>query len=121
MGLSIVPSGLTFGGGLGLTPPAAASLPVAGGRVRGVSVPCLCAFLAQTGAYRESVLPVAIDRRIAIEAGVTGLWYRFVGSAGQVIGLDRFGESAPASELFKHFGFTSENIVAQALRLLEKD
>jgi len=100
---------------------AADTLTAAGRRVRVVSMPCVAAFLAQDEAYRESVLPTAIDRRMAIEAGVTGLWYRFVGSAGQVIGLDRFGESAPAGELFKHFGFTTENIVAQALRLLEKD
>jgi len=100
---------------------AADALTAAGRRVRVVSMPCVAAFLAQDEAYRESVLPTAIDRRLAIEAGVTGLWYRFIGSAGQVIGLDRFGESAPAGELFKHFGFTTENIMAQALRLLEND
>ncbi len=100
---------------------AAAALAGAGRRVRVVSMPCAAAFLAQDEAWRESVLPAAVDRRIAIEAGATGLWYRFVGLQGQVIGLDRFGESAPAGELFEHFGFTPENIVAQALRLLEKD
>ena len=112
---------LATGSEVALAVTAATALTGAGCRVRVVSMPCIAAFLAQDEAYRESVLPAAIDRRIAIEAGVTGLWYRFVGSAGQVIGLDRFGESAPASELFKHFGFTTENIVAQALRLLEKE
>jgi len=100
---------------------AAAALAGAGRRVRVVSMPCADAFLAQDEAWRESVLPAAVDRRIAVEAGATGLWHRFVGLRGQVIGLDRFGESAPAGELFEHFGFTPENIVAQALRLLEKE
>ncbi|MDP6673679.1 MAG: transketolase C-terminal domain-containing protein, partial [Gammaproteobacteria bacterium] len=111
---------IATGSEVALAVTAATALAEAGCRVRVVSMPCIAAFLAQDEAYRESVLPAAIDRRIAIEAGVTGLWYRFVGSAGQVIGLDRFGESAPAGELFRHFGFTTENIVAQALRLLEK-
>jgi transketolase len=112
---------IATGSEVALAVTAAATLTAAGHRVRVVSMPCIAAFLAQDEVYRESVLPAAIDRRLAIEAGVTGLWYRFVGSAGQVIGLDRFGASAPAGELFKYFGFTSENIVAQALRLLEKD
>jgi len=112
---------LATGSEVALAVTAAAALTAVGRRVRVVSMPCIAAFLAQDEAYRESVLPSEIDRRLAIEAGVTGLWYRFVGSAGQVIGLDRFGESAPADELFEHFGFTSENIVAQALRLLEKN
>jgi len=112
---------IATGSEVGLAVTAAAALAATGHRVRVVSMPCAAAFLAQDETYRESVLPAAIDRRIAIEAGVTGLWHRFVGPGGQIIGLDRFGESAPASELFKHFGFTPENIVAQALRLLEKD
>jgi transketolase len=112
---------LATGSEVALAVTAAAALTAVGRRIRVVSLPCVAAFLAQDEAYRESVLPSEIDRRIAIEAGVTGLWYRFVGSAGQIIGLDRFGESAPADELFEHFGFTSENIVAQALRLLEND
>jgi transketolase len=112
---------IATGSEVALAVTAADALTTAGRRVRVVSMPCVSAFLAQDEVYRESVLPPAIDRRMAIEAGVTGLWYRFVGSAGQVIGLDRFGESAPAGELFNHFGFTTENIVAQALCLLEKD
>ena len=55
---------------------------------------------------------------IAIEAGVTALWYKYVGTTGRVIGMDRFGESAPAPELFKHFGLTAEHIVKSALELL---
>ena len=112
---------IATGSEVALAVAAAASLTTAGHRVRVVSMPCTAAFLAQDEAYRESVLPSSIERRIAIEAGVTGLWHRFVGPAGQIVGLDRFGESAPADRLFRHFGFTPENIVAQALRLLEKD
>ncbi len=112
---------IATGSEVALAMSAADTLATAGHRVRVVSMPCVAAFLAQDAAYRESVLPGAVNRRIAIEAGSTGLWYRFVGSTGQVIGLDRFGESAPAGELFKQFGFTPENIVAQALRLLEKN
>jgi len=110
---------IATGSEVALAMTAADALTAAGHRVRVVSMPCVAAFLAQDEAYRESVLPTAIDRRLAIEAGATGLWYRFVGLTGQVIGLDRFGESAPAGALFKQFGFTPENIVAQALRLLE--
>jgi len=112
---------IATGSEVALAMTAAEALAATGHRVRVVSMPCMAAFLAQDDAYRESVLPAAIDRRLAIEAGATGLWYRFVGSAGQVIGLDQFGASAPAGELFTHFGFTPENIVAQALRLLEKN
>jgi transketolase len=60
-----------------------------------------------------------VTARIAVEAGVTGGWWRYVGSAGRVIGLDRFGESAPAGELFEHFGFTTANVVAAAKELLK--
>ena len=100
---------------------AAERLAAGGHRVRVVSMPCVAAFLGQDAAYRESVLPASVDRRVAIEAGATGMWHRFVGLSGTVIGLDRFGESAPAGELFKHFGFTPENVEAQALSILEKN
>ena len=59
----------------------------------------------------ESILPSSIKTRVAIEAGVTDTWWRYVGSQGRVIGLDQFGESAPAEELFEHFGFTTENVI----------
>lgn len=82
--------------------------------VRVVSMPCLERFAAQDAGYRDSVLPPAVTARVAVEAGVTGLWWRYVGDRGQVIGLDRFGESAPAGDLFSHFGFTTEALVAAA-------
>ena len=81
-------------------------------KIRVVSMPCVDVFLAQEAAYRESVLPAAVTARVAVEAGVTAGWYQFVGLQGKVVGLDTFGESAPAPVLFKHFGFTVENVKA---------
>ena len=81
-------------------------------------MPSTDVFDAQDAGYRESVLPAAVTARVAIEAGVTDGWWRYVGMQGQVIGLDRFGESAPASELFEHFGFTTDNVVAVAKDVL---
>ena len=78
--------------------------------VRVVSMPCTNIFDRQDAAYKASVLPVGVVR-VAIEAGVTDAWYKYVGLDGAVIGLDRFGESAPAGALFKEFGFTTENVV----------
>ncbi|MBQ8978028.1 MAG: transketolase [Succinivibrionaceae bacterium] len=87
-----------------------------GRKVRVVSMPNTNVFDAQDEAYRESVLPSAVTDRVAIEAGVSDLWYKYVGLKGKVIGLDRFGESAPAEELFKLFGFTVEHVVEVALK-----
>jgi transketolase len=69
-------------------------------------------FDAQDDDYRESVLPKAVTARVAVEAAVTDGWWKYVGSGGAVVGIDRFGESAPAGELFKEFGFTVDNVVA---------
>ncbi len=79
--------------------------------VRVVSMPCTNRFDHQDAAYRASVLPPGV-KRVAIEAGVTDGWYKYVGLEGAVIGLDRFGESAPAGALFKEFGFSVERVVA---------
>ena len=91
---------------------AADALAADGIKARVVSMPSTDVFDAQDEDYRESVLPAAVSARVAIEAGVTGGWWRYVGAQGRVIGLDRFGESAPANELFEHFGFTTDNVVA---------
>ena len=80
-------------------------------KIRVVSMPSTNVFDAQDAAYRESVLPASVTARVAVEAAVTGGWYKYVGLNGKVIGIDRFGESAPADELFKEFGFTVENVV----------
>ncbi len=90
---------------------AAAELAGKGKNVRVVSMPSVETFDAQDAAYKEAVLPAACTRRVAVEAGVTAGWYKYVGLNGKVIGLDRFGESAPAGQLFKEFGFTVENVV----------
>jgi len=74
-------------------------------------------FLAQTCEYRTSVLPKNVSARIAIEAGVTAYWHRFVGPDGAIVGIDHFGASAPASELFKEFRLTVERVVEEAIAL----
>jgi len=80
-------------------------------------MPSTNAFDAQDAAYRESVLPAGV-KRVAVEAGVTEGWYKYVGLDGKVIGLDRFGESAPAGALFKYFGFTAENVAKAVEEIL---
>ncbi|WP_221886953.1 transketolase, partial [Vibrio cholerae] len=85
-----------------------------GKAVRVVSMPSTDAFDKQDAAYREAVLPAAVTKRIAIEAGIADFWYKYVGFGGRIIGMTSFGESAPAGELFKLFGFTTENVVKQA-------
>ncbi|ENV1394426.1 transketolase [Vibrio cholerae] len=89
-----------------------------GKAVRVVSMPSTDAFDKQDAAYREAVLPAAVTKRIAIEAGIADFWYKYVGFDGRIIGMTSFGESAPAGELFKLFGFTTENVVKQAKELL---
>ncbi len=81
-------------------------------KIRVVSMPSTTTFDKQDAAYKESVLPAAVTARVAVEAAVTEGWYKYVGLKGKVIGIDRFGESAPAGQLFKEFGFTVENVVS---------
>ncbi|MBF0784400.1 transketolase [Muribacter muris] len=97
---------------------AAEVLSAEGRKVRVVSMPSTNVFDAQDSAYRESVLPSNVTKRIAIEAGIADFWYKYVGFEGLIIGMNSFGESAPAGELFKLFGFTAENIVAKAKEIL---
>ncbi|MDO6583760.1 transketolase, partial [Photobacterium sp. 2_MG-2023] len=97
---------------------AAAELSAEGKQVRVVSMPSTDAFDKQDAAYRESVLPSDVTARIAIEAGIADFWYKYVGFDGRIIGMTSFGESAPAGELFKLFGFTTENVVSTAKELL---
>ncbi|QIT54207.1 transketolase [Aquisalimonas sp. 2447] len=87
--------------------------------VRVVSMPSVDVFEAQDAAYQEAVLPPQCTRRVAVEAGWAEYWYRFVGPRGRVVGMTGFGESAPAGDLFKHFGFTVDNVVAQARAVIE--
>jgi len=92
----------------------AAQQELSGKKVRVVSMPCTERFDAQDDAYKESVLPASVTARVAVEAGVTGFWGKYVGLNGKVVGIDTFGESAPAGELFKEFGITTEAVVAAA-------
>lgn len=97
---------------------AAEELAGKGKKIRVVSMVSTNVFDAQDAAYRESVLPSAVTKRVVVEAGVSDGWYKYVGFSGKVVGLDRFGESAPAGQLFKEFGFTVENIVKQVESIL---
>jgi transketolase len=81
-------------------------------KVRVVSMPAVDLFEAQDADYRESVLPADVTARVVIEAAVSDGWYKYAGLNGKVIGMNRFGESAPAPELFKEFGFTTENVLS---------
>ncbi|MEB7585572.1 transketolase [Serratia rubidaea] len=98
---------------------AAGQLTAAGRKARVVSMPSTDAFDKQDAAYREAVLPAAVTARVAIEAGIADYWLKYTGLNGAVVGMTTFGESAPADQLFKEFGFTVENVVAQAQALLK--
>lgn len=97
---------------------AAKMLQAEGKAVRVVSMPSTDVFEQQDSAYRESVLPPAVSKRIAVEAGIMDTWYKYVGLNGAVIGMQSFGESAPAEQLFEHFGITTANVLATARKLL---
>ena len=97
---------------------AAESLAGDGVAARVVSMPSTDVFDSQDPAYRDAVLPPSVGTRVAIEAGVTDGWWRYVGPSGKIIGIDSFGLSAPAPQLFEHFGFTVENVLTAARELL---
>ncbi len=101
-----------------MTVAAAKALQAEGKQVRVVSMPATDVFDAQPAAYKEAVLPSNVTKRVAVEAAIADYWYKYVGLNGRIVGMTTFGESAPAGDLFKHFGFTVENIVAQAKELL---
>ncbi len=88
---------------------------------RVVSLPSVDVFEAQDAAYRDAVLPPSMERRLAIEAGLADFWYRYVGARGRIVGMRGYGESGPADDLFRHFGFTVDNVLEQARDLLERD
>ncbi|EFJ9349346.1 transketolase [Escherichia coli] len=109
---------ISAGSEIELVVSAAKALTEEGRKVRVVSMPCTERFDNQDAVYKESVLPKAVRKRLAVEASIAGFWERYVGLDGKVIGMTSFGESAPANVLFKHFGFTPENVLAQARELL---
>ena len=103
---------IATGSEVALAVEAAERLTEAGRGVRVVSMPCAEAFEAQEAGYREAVLPSDVLARVAVEAGHTDFWYKYVGLDGRVVGMSSFGESAPAEALFQHFGLTADNVVA---------
>ncbi|ANJ94731.1 transketolase [Serratia plymuthica] len=110
---------IATGSEVGITVEAADKLSAAGTKVRVVSMPSTDAFDKQDAAYRESVLPSSVTARVAVEAGIADYWYKYVGLNGAIVGMTTFGESAPADQLFKEFGFTVDNVVAKAQALLK--
>jgi transketolase len=110
---------IATGSEVGLAMEAAATLRAAGTDVRVVSMPNPGRFLAQDRDYREAVLPSAVRGRVAVEAGVTNYWHAFVGDQGRVIGIDTFGASAPAGDLFEHYGMTVGKLVDAVTAVME--
>ncbi|MBC1187920.1 transketolase [Kluyvera sichuanensis] len=109
---------ISAGSEVALAVAAARTLQQEGHQIRVVSMPCTERFDKQDEAYKEFVLPKSVRNRLAIEASIEGFWQRYTGLDGKVIGMDSFGESAPASVLFKYFGFTKENVTETARRML---
>ncbi len=110
---------IATGSEVALAVDAAAALGDQGRRVRVVSMPCTSLFDAQDAAYREAVLPSDVPARIAIEAAYPDFWHKYVGLDGRIIGIDRFGESAPGDELMAYFGFTRDAVLEVAAELLD--
>jgi transketolase len=109
---------IASGSEVGLIASAAETLGQDGIKVRCVSMPSWDLFDAQPDSYRDSVLPPSVTKRLAVEAGSPMGWERYVGQAGDVVGIAHFGASAPAKVLLKEFGFSPENVVARARKLL---
>jgi len=110
---------IATGSEVGIAVEAAESMGMEGVAVRVVSMPCTDLFDEQNEKYRSEVLPKEVGCRLAIEAGVSDYWWRYVGTSGDVIGIDCFGLSAPANELFEHFGFSAKNIVERSKKLIK--
>lgn len=108
-----VPEGILIATGseVSLAVQAQKALQAQGQDVRVVSLPSFDLFEQQSAAYKEAILPQAVTKRVAVEAGVTFGWERYVGSAGKIIGIDHFGASAPGDRILKEFGFTVGNVV----------
>jgi transketolase len=109
---------IATGSEVGIAAAAVRELQAAGKRVRLVSMPCAEAFDAQPAPYRESVLPASCTRRLAVEAGATQSWWRYVGTEGRVMGIDSFGASGKGPDLFKHFGLTTADVKIHIEQLL---
>jgi transketolase len=101
---------IATGSEVGIAADAVRAANAKGRKIRLVSMPSTNTYDRQDDAYKESVLPAAVTRRVAVEAGVRAAWWHYVGLKGQIVGIDHFGASAPAKVLFKEFGFTAEKV-----------
>lgn len=110
---------ISTGSEVGLAVDAYNALTEQGHKVRVVSIPCTSVFDAQDAEYKQAVLPIEVGARIAVEAAHADYWYKYVGLDGRVMGMHTYGESAPAGDLFAHFGFTLDNLLGLAAELLE--
>ena len=109
---------IATGSEVALVVSAAEQLAGDGIKTRVVSMPCIDLFDSQSDKYRQQVLPDEVTARVVVEAGVTETWWRYAGPRGRIVGIDRYGKSAPADKLFEHFGFSSDNVVAVAREVL---
>jgi transketolase len=101
---------IATGSEVGIAAEAVRASAAKGRKIRLVSMPSTNTFDAQDDAYKRSVLPPSVTRRVAVEAGVTGAWWHYVGLQGEIVGINHFGASAPAKDLFKAYGFTAEHV-----------
>jgi transketolase len=111
---------IATGSEVGIAAEAVRTMTGKGKKVRLVSMPSTKRFDAQDEAYRHSVLPPSVVRRVAVEAGVTAFWWRYVGLQGEIVGIDHFGASAPAKDLFKAYGFTPQHVVEAIEKVLAR-
>jgi transketolase len=109
---------IATGSEVGIAAEAVRSAAAKGKKVRLVSMPSSTTFERQDNAYKQSVLPPSVTRRVAVEAGAPGFWWRYVGLQGEVVGIDHYGASAPAKELFKAYGFTAERVAEAIAKVL---
>jgi transketolase len=109
---------IATGSEVGIAAEAVRSVTAAGRRVRLVSMPSTTTFDRQDDAYKQGVLPPSVTRRVAVEAGATGPWWHYVGLQGEIVGIDHFGGSAPAKDLFKAYGFTTTRVIEAIERVL---
>jgi transketolase len=111
---------IATGSEVGIAAEAVRTMTGKGRKVRLVSMPSTNTFDAQDDAYKQSVLPASVTRRVAVEAGATAQWWHYVGLQGQIVGIDHFGASSPAKDLFKAYGFTAEHVVEAINEVLAK-
>src|SRR5258708_5621950 len=102
---------IATGSEVGIAAEAVRTMAAKGKKIRLVSMPSTHTFDAQDAAYKQSVLPPSVTRRVAVEAGVTGFWSHYVGLQGGVVGINHFGASAPGKDVFKAYGFTPQHVV----------